>query len=90
LLDRIVNRAGEAAKRGEPVRKDDSPETLRSRLQVYAKETAPLVDYYGGKGLLRTVDGLQPIETVADQLQAILDLALGGELCGDRITGKHG
>jgi len=89
LLDRIVNRAAEAARRGEPVRKDDSPETLRSRLHVYAEETAPLVDYYDRRGLLRSVDGLQPIEAVAYQLRTIVDLALGEELCRDRITGKH-
>lgn len=72
LLDRILIRATEMAARGEPVRKDDNPETLRRRLHSYAEETAPLVSYYGGKGLLRSIDGMEPIETVADKIfQAI-------------------
>jgi adenylate kinase len=72
LLDRILIRATEMAARGEPVRKDDNPETLRRRLHSYAEETAPLVSYYGGKGLLRSIDGMEQIETVADKIfQAI-------------------
>ena len=67
-LDRILTRATEMAARGEPVRKDDNPETLRRRLHSYAEETAPLVSYYGGKGLLRSIDGMEPIETVADKI----------------------
>jgi adenylate kinase len=82
LLDRIINRAAEAAKRGEPARRDDSPETLRSRLRVYTEETVPLVDYYARKGLLRGVDGLQPNETVADQLEVIVDLVLAKNCAG--------
>jgi len=72
LLDRILTRATEMAARGERVRKDDNPETLRRRLHSYAEETAPLVSYYGGKGLLRSIDGMEQIETVADKIfQAI-------------------
>jgi len=58
LLDRIMTRAKEMAKEGKSARKDDNPETLRHRIQVYKEETAPLVDYYGRTGLLRSVDGL--------------------------------
>ncbi len=36
-------------------RKDDSEETIRNRLKVYQEQTAPLVDYYKGKGILRVV-----------------------------------
>jgi adenylate kinase len=72
LIDRITTRAKEAAARGEPVRKDDNPETLIRRQRAYAEETAPLVDYYTGKGLLRSVDGLQTIEAVEDQLAAAI------------------
>lgn len=68
LIDRITTRAKEAAARGEPVRKDDNPETLSRRLQAYATETAPLVEHFAGKGLLQTIDGLQPIEAVEAQL----------------------
>jgi adenylate kinase len=72
LIDRITTRAKEAAVRGEPVRKDDNPETLIRRQQAYAEETAPLVDYYAGKGLLRSIDGLQSIEAVENQLAAVI------------------
>jgi len=68
LIDRITTRAKEAAARGEPVRKDDNPEVLSRRLQAYVKETAPLVEHFAGKGLLQSIDGLQSVETVEDQL----------------------
>jgi adenylate kinase len=64
LLDRILTRATEMAVRGEPVRADDNPETLRRRLHSYTEETAPVVSYYERKGLLRSVDGMQPIDAV--------------------------
>jgi adenylate kinase len=72
LIDRITTRAKEAAARGEPVRKDDNPETLSRRLQAYAKETAPLVEHFAGKGLLQSVDGLQSIEAVEAQMTAAI------------------
>ena len=68
LLDRIMTRAKETAKEGKPARKDDNPKTLRRRLHVNMEETAPLIDYYAGKSLLRSVDGLLSIETIADRL----------------------
>jgi adenylate kinase len=68
LIDRITTRAKEAAARGEPVRKDDNPEILSRRLQAYTKETAPLVEHFAGKGLLQSIDGLQSVEAVEDQL----------------------
>ena len=72
LIDRITTRAKEAAARGEPVRKDDNAKTLVRRQKAYAEETAALVDYYAGKGLLRSVDGLQSIEAVENQLAAAI------------------
>jgi len=50
-------------------RKDDRPETVRERLKVYWKETAPLADYYRAKGLLITVDATGSVEKVAQQLR---------------------
>jgi adenylate kinase len=46
-------------------RQDDSEETVRHRLEVYARQTAPLLDYYGGRGLLTTIDGEGSVETIA-------------------------
>lgn len=53
-------------------RGDDNPESMRTRLFAYYKETAPLVGYYHVLRLLRMVDGLGEIEEVADQIEAIL------------------
>ena len=72
LLDRIKGRAEEAASKGEPVRRDDNPETFRTRLDVYRAQTAPVTEYYRSQGLLKTVDGLQPIDVVTEQLAAAL------------------
>ena len=54
-------------------RKDDAPETVKARLQVYHKETEPLKDFYESRGLLKSVDNLP---SVADMSKAILK-ALG-------------
>lgn len=57
-------------------RVDDREEIVRERLRVYRLKTAPLVDFYEVKGLLRRIDGDQPIDQVAGQVQA----SLGGRL----------
>lgn len=44
------------------VRDDDKPETVKSRLEVYHKQTEPLKEYYEKKGVLRVVEGQQDIE----------------------------
>lgn len=60
-------------------RDDDKPETVRNRLYVYYKQTAPLVGYYFAKGLLAEVDGSQPIEVVqAAILASLKDGAVAG------------
>ena len=54
------------------IRKDDAPETVRKRLQVYHASTEVLKDYYAKQGKLRLVEGNQPIEDAnADLLRAI-------------------
>ncbi|MBS7698195.1 MULTISPECIES: adenylate kinase [unclassified Chelatococcus] len=72
LVDRIVRRAKEAEERGEPVRRDDNPEVFRTRLDAYRQQTAPLTDYYGSKGTLRTVDGMAPIDDVTTAIRQIV------------------
>jgi adenylate kinase len=72
LLDRIRGRAEAAANIGEPVRRDDNPEVFKTRLEIYRAQTAPVIEYYRSKGLLNTVDGLQPIDVVTDQLFAAI------------------
>ena len=56
-------------------RPDDKPETVRTRLAAYDKQTAPLLPYYRRKGVLREVDGMAPIDTVTLLLGNLLDAA---------------
>ena len=55
-------------------RVDDQPETVRNRLEVYAANTAPLINYYRAKGLIKDVDsnGLS-IDQVYDKIKEVLD-----------------
>jgi adenylate kinase len=64
LVARIENRIAETKARGEALRDDDSPEVLRKRLGAYRAQTAPLIDYYRHKGMLRSVNGMAPIADV--------------------------
>lgn len=73
LFDRIRTRAAETADKTGAARADDSEETLRNRLQVYHAQTAPLLPYYKAQGKLHSIDGMQGIEQVADQLKDLLD-----------------
>lgn len=50
-------------------RADDTPETIKTRLEVYNERTRPLVDYYAQKGLLRVVDGMQSVQDVFDHIK---------------------
>jgi len=49
-------------------RNDDKAETVLSRLSVYHAQTAPLIDYYAKLGLLKTVDGAQPMDDCFDAI----------------------
>src|SRR5271165_1876971 len=72
LDDRIVNRANEAKAAGQPVRKDDDPEVFKSRLAAYERDTAAVTPSYRGRGLLREVDGMAPIDAVTAAIDAVL------------------
>jgi len=53
-------------------RDDDNEATVRNRLDVYERSTAPLIDYYRGKGVLHEIDGDRPVDVVwADVRQAL-------------------
>ncbi len=54
-------------------REDDKPETARKRLEVYAQQTAPLIDYYRERGKLVEIDGHKSVEDVAENLLAAVD-----------------
>jgi len=70
LLTNPPRVAGKCDKDGSALgqRDDDKPETVRRRLDVYRKQTAPLIDYYRAAGLLREVNGEQSIEKVQAEI----------------------
>ena len=74
LLKRIENRIAEMIARGEPLRPDDNPESLKRRLDAYRAQTAPVTGYYADKGSLKTIDGMAPVENVSAAIAAaVLD-----------------
>lgn len=54
------------------LRDDDKPETVQKRLSVYHEQTQPLIDYYKAQGILKSVDGTQPMDKVFTDIVAIL------------------
>jgi adenylate kinase len=66
LVQRVINRARENG----GARPDDNEDVLRKRLNVYKEQTAPLVEYYTDKGLLKAVDGMAPVEQVTAAIKA--------------------
>ncbi len=54
------------------LRDDDKAETVKNRLDVYHKQTQPLIDFYTEKGVLKTVDGTLPMNEVFAAITAIL------------------
>ncbi len=53
-------------------RDDDKEDTVKARLEVYEKQTAPLIDYYNSKGALRNVHGKKGMEEVFEDIAEIL------------------
>ncbi|WP_422366197.1 adenylate kinase [Pelagibius sp.] len=56
-------------------RSDDTAETVRSRLAAYHAQTAPILPYYGEKGVLKAVDGMTGIDEVTAQIEDALGAA---------------
>ena len=73
LVGRIVKRADEARAKGQPVRKDDTPEVFEIRLREYYKNTAPLIGYYWAKKSLRQIDGMAEMGAVSAAVAKVLD-----------------
>jgi adenylate kinase len=58
---------------GELMQRDDDKEaTIKNRLDVYEKSTAPLIDYYGKKGILKSVEGVGSIDDIFNKIVSIL------------------
>jgi len=53
-------------------RSDDNEESIRTRMQVYRQQTAPLIEYYRAQGILIELDGLGPVEEVAQAIDGVL------------------
>lgn len=66
VVRRLLNRALEQG------RADDTEEVIRRRMEVYAEQTAPLIEVYSARGLVREVDGLGAVEEVTARILAAL------------------
>jgi adenylate kinase len=92
LLKRIESRIAEMRARREPLRDDDNPNVLHTRLKAYRDQTAPLIAYYRNEGVLRTVNGMAAIPEVTaaiDKALAALSSAKGRDLPaqkGERVS----
>lgn len=71
LIRRIEGRAAETG----GARADDNVETLKKRLDVYHAQTAPVLPFYRDKGLLQSIDGMQPVDAVTRAIEAALPKA---------------
>jgi adenylate kinase len=70
--DTLVSRVAKRAQETGGARADDTAEVIRKRLDVYRELTEPLVSYYRGKGLLKTVDGMASVEEVTAAIRRAL------------------
>jgi adenylate kinase len=73
LKDRIETRA----KQTGGARADDNAATLHNRIAVYRKQTAPVADYYRGKGDLSQVDGMGTMDEVTAAIAGVLKASAG-------------
>ncbi len=73
IVQRIAKRAREEG------RADDTEETVRNRLRVYAEQTAPVADFYAQRGLLTRVMGDGPIEEILQRILSVLNIEHGND-----------
>lgn len=66
LVSRLLQRAQEEG------RSDDTEDTIRTRMQVYKRDTQPLIDYYDERNKLRRVDGIGSVEDVFARITEVL------------------
>ncbi len=66
LVERLLERARIEG------RSDDNEETIRTRMKVYHEQTAPLVSYYGRRGILAEIDGSGTIEEIEKRIEEVL------------------
>jgi len=68
LIERITARADQGSGRS-----DDNLEVAQTRLQVYQEQTAPVVDHYTKKGLLRGIDGVGSIDEIEERIKKAIN-----------------
>jgi adenylate kinase len=56
-------------------RPDDNPEVMKTRLKTYREQTAPILPYYQGRGILKSVDGMKGVEDVQRQIESVISAA---------------
>jgi len=66
LIRRMLARAAQEQ------RSDDTPEAIRTRLQVYQRDTAPLVAHYAQRGVMHRVPGAGTIEDIATEIKRVI------------------
>lgn len=66
LIERLIKRGEESG------RNDDTPEIIKNRQKIYWEQTAPLLEYYGEKGILKDVDGLGTISEITNRILEII------------------
>ena len=73
LVARMKQRVKDTLANGGTARADDNPEAFKTRLSAYREETAPVSDFYARLGLLKTVDGMAPVDCVTQSIERILE-----------------
>ena len=68
-MSRIIKRAEESVEK----RADDNSDIVKKRLEVYNKETKPIVDYYSAKYEISSIDGMQSIQEVGNIIENLID-----------------
>jgi len=71
--EQVIKRIAKRAK--QEGRADDTEETVRNRMRVYAEQTAPVADYYAERGLLTRVLGEGSVEEISQRILSVLNLA---------------
>ena len=74
LVQRIEKRAAETVAAGGIVRAADKPDVVAKRLDTYREQTAPVSAYYADSNRLKAVDGMMPIDAVAEAIDAALSV----------------
>ncbi len=74
-IEELINRlAKRSAMEG---RSDDAEEAVRNRMKIYSEQTAPVIEYYGGQGLLSRILGEGSIEEIFQRIKAVLQMRSG-------------